>query len=131
MGNTLKTSMFNFYWIHLSDQSEPGILINFSYGMVSVFFRSVPPPRVHIHLRLHSDLSSIPSLTSPSPSSTSPTTEPKSSNSSSNGVASPEEAKAFELWLREIWKEKDERLKKFVNDQKFDGIAEIVPVRQM
>jgi hypothetical protein len=49
------------------------------------------------------------------------------------GLASPEEARAFELWLRGRWVEKEERMKAFTRDQKFgDGDeSEVVPIRQV
>lgn len=46
-------------------------------------------------------------------------------------LASPEEARAFELWLRERWMEKEERMKAFTSDQKFGDESEVVPIRQV
>jgi lysocardiolipin and lysophospholipid acyltransferase len=45
-------------------------------------------------------------------------------------MASPEEARAFELWLRGIWGKKEERLKRFSVDEKF-GEGDVVLIRQM
>jgi hypothetical protein len=99
-----------------------------SYGLASIFYRSVPPPTVHIHLRLYSDLaaksSPIPSLTSASVVS-----------GGQVGMASSEEARAFELWLRGVWENKEQRLKQFCADQRFigdggDQAKEVVRVRQ-
>jgi lysocardiolipin and lysophospholipid acyltransferase len=53
------------------------------------------------------------------------------------GVASPEEARAFELWLRGVWTEKEKRLSRFMKtDQRFVGdggeqAREVVPIRQV
>jgi lysocardiolipin and lysophospholipid acyltransferase len=89
------------------------------YGLVSVFFRSVPPPTVHLHLHLHGDLlkgedvSGIPSLISSS------VEEGDGEVKSDTGLASPEEAKSFELWLRGKWLEKEDMMEKFSRDQRF------------
>jgi lysocardiolipin and lysophospholipid acyltransferase len=86
------------------------------YGLVSVFFRSVPPPTVHLHLRLYSDLSSpdcgIPSL------------------QSDGDLASPEESRAFELWLRAIWQAKEKRMEGFYKEHRFPGDSEAFPIRE-
>jgi hypothetical protein len=36
-----------------------------------------------------------------------------------NDLASPEEARAFELWLRGVWGEKEKRMEGFSRDQRF------------
>jgi len=92
------------------------------FGLLSIFFRSVPPPTVHLHLHLHSDLDNgeIPSLITP-----------ESEVKDDTGLASPEEARAFELWLRGKWEEKDKRMEGFARDQKFGDEKEVVPIRQV
>lgn len=93
----------------------------------------MPPPTVHIHLKLHSDLSDIPSIRlsnlAPTPDSGADSELQKAAE---DAVASPEEARAFELWLRNVWKEKDERLKRFVKEQKFEGDAlEVIDLNRL
>jgi hypothetical protein len=102
------------------------------YGLISIFFRSVPPPTVHLHLHLHSDLpSEIPSLV------TKPLSQDNEEVRKDTGLASPEEARAFELWLRGKWTEKEKRMEGFYRDQKFisgEGGAdarEVVKLRQV
>lgn len=92
------------------------------FGLLSIFFRSVPPPTVHLHLHLHSDLGNgeIPSLITP-----------EEEIRDDTGLASPEEARAFELWLRGKWVEKDKRMEGFARDQKFGEEKEVVPIRQV
>jgi lysocardiolipin and lysophospholipid acyltransferase len=93
------------------------------YGLGSVFFRSVPPPTVHMHLRLHKLPSTIPSLVS----------EPVAGAiSTSQGLAGTSDARAFELWLRERWLEKEKRFKAFTRDHHFqgDGGSERIAIRQ-
>jgi len=92
------------------------------FGLLSIFFRSVPPPTVHLHLHIHSDLGNgeIPSLITP-----------ENEVRDDTGLASPEEARAFELWLRGKWEEKDKRMEGFAEDQKFGDESEVVPIRQV
>lgn len=108
------------------------------YGLGSIFFRGVPPPTVHIHLHLHTDLSAgesisgIPSLIpNPPPSGTSGASTPASDSTlptlaqrqedtdAEVPLATPDEARAFELWLRKQWIRKDERLKDFAQGEKY------------
>ncbi|WVQ78295.1 hypothetical protein IAT38_000380 [Cryptococcus sp. DSM 104549] len=97
------------------------------YGLFSVFFQSVPPPTTHIHLHLYSNLSSpdceIPSLITP--------TIPDEAVSPDSGIASADEARAFELWLRGVWSAKEKRMEGFYETQHFEGATEIVPVKQL
>jgi hypothetical protein len=49
-------------------------------------------------------------------------------------LASKEEARAFELWLRKLWTAKEKRLTGFFHDQQFEGedhAREVVPIRQL
>ncbi|ODN98540.1 acyltransferase [Cryptococcus wingfieldii CBS 7118] len=97
------------------------------YGLFSVFLKSVPPPTVHIHLHLNSHLThpdcEIPSLSTKSLTEEGEMTE-------ETGLASKEESRAFELWLRKRWGEKEKRLKYFYKHQRFEGEREVVQVRQ-
>jgi len=109
------------------------------YGLLSTFFRSVPPPTVHIHLHLYSNLSSpdseIPSLIS-KPLKTPSDFKKDSVPPTDTGLASVEEAKAFELWLRGIWMEKEKRMEGFFKNGRFESgeggvnAREVVPIRQ-
>jgi lysocardiolipin and lysophospholipid acyltransferase len=100
---------------------------NDRYGLGSVFFRSVPPPTVHMHLHLYSDLTS---KNSPVPALL--TTE-----ADVDGLASPEDTRAFELWLRGVWMAKEKRLESFSRSGKFvsgegdEGAREVIPIRQL
>lgn len=102
------------------------------YGLLSIFFRSVPPPTVHLHLHLHSELANeIPSLV------TKPLAKDNAEVGSDTGLATPEEARAFELWLRSKWTEKEKRMEGFYRDQRFlsgeggVGAREVVKLRQV
>jgi hypothetical protein len=66
-----------------------------------------------------------------------------------NDLASPEEARAFELWLRGVWGEKEKRMEGFSRDQRFfssepesdsagerrsregEGDVEVIKIRQV
>jgi 1-acyl-sn-glycerol-3-phosphate acyltransferase len=102
------------------------------YGLGSVFWRGVSPPLVRIHLKLY-DLA--PTAPDPVPSL------------SSSGEASPEEARAFELWLRGVWEKKEDKVRHFArlsamavttgqDEMAMDlnpeqGPCEVVPIRQL
>jgi len=107
---------------------------------VSVFFRSVPPPTVHIHLHIYSNLTSpdsvVPSLISKH------TDKPQAGGQNGvsrthTGIASPEEHRAFELWLRGVWTDKEKRMERFFKEGRFESgeggenAREVVPIRQM
>ena len=83
-----------------------------------------------MHLHLYSDLTSatcpIPSLISQS-AHANPNCPPEDA-----GLASPDEAKAFELWLRAAWTEKEKRMIGFAANQTFEGVGgeERIPIVQ-
>jgi lysocardiolipin and lysophospholipid acyltransferase len=118
MGNTLRIG------------ESQSCIANDRYGLGSVFLRSVPPPTIHIHLHLYSNLASenspIPSLVTQ-----------KDSDPALDGLASPEEARAFELWLRGLWTEKEQRLTRFYEQGRFtsgegdEGAREVIPIHQL
>ncbi|GMK59947.1 hypothetical protein CspeluHIS016_0901640 [Cutaneotrichosporon spelunceum] len=74
------------------------------YGLGSVFLRGVPPPTVRLHLHLYS-MEEIPSLP-----------RPPHNSSEMTPLATPEEAREFELWLRNVWIQKEARLERMLND---------------
>nr|ODN88031.1 acyltransferase [Cryptococcus depauperatus CBS 7841] len=98
------------------------------YGLSSVFLRSVPPPTVHIHLHLHS--LSAPDLKIPSLGTTADTSD-NTGLSSSTGLATPQEARAFELWLRGLWDAKEKRMSSFYKEQQFADHKSIIPIKQL
>ncbi|OCF71829.1 acyltransferase [Kwoniella mangroviensis CBS 8886] len=53
---------------------------------------------------------------------------------SDTGIASPEESRAFELWLRGIWTAKEKRMEGFYENQRFEsgegGAREVIHVKQ-
>ncbi len=112
------------------------------YNLTSVFSNGVPPPSIHLHLRMIDPFrDGIPGLASMHPASL--------SNDSSNvskvdpdaervqvvGLASPEEATSFNLWLRRRWDDKEQLLNGFVKMGHFkhtgndvDGGSVVMPI---
>ncbi|WOO79711.1 putative acyltransferase CST26 [Vanrija pseudolonga] len=95
------------------------------YSLPSIFFRGVAPPTIRLHLRLYSDLTSpncaIPSL---------------KAARTADGLASEAETRAFELWLRQRWQEKEARLEQTSKLSPFEAEgggskAQVVPIRQL
>jgi len=90
------------------------------YGLFSVFLYGVPPPTVHIHLKLYSNLlgrdCEIPAL----------------QKKAGEDMATKEESRDFEVWLRGIWRQKEQRVLDFIDRQRFDGeTEEVVPIKQL
>lgn len=90
------------------------------YTMRSVFFDGVPPPTIHIHLRMFNvatdvpigDISASDPAAPPDPSPSQRTVE----------VDMPEDEKdRFDLWLRELWQEKDESIGRFLETESFSS----------
>ena len=77
------------------------------YTLRSVFFQSVPPPEIHLHLRLFKQ-------------SEIPFGKVSSQDGAGRGAeASPEEVAEFDGWLRERWVEKDAMMDAFYRDGRF------------
>lgn len=92
------------------------------YSLTSVFFRSVPPPTVRIHLHLHTNLGKtggdVPAL----------------NDLRAGEAATPEETREFELWLRGIWAKKEALLEQWSHEPPVPDAPpafEIVPVQQL
>jgi lysocardiolipin and lysophospholipid acyltransferase len=99
------------------------------YGLTSVFIKGIPPPTIHIHLRMV-DLRTeeIPGVTARAPDTRKvengkatdttpllvdqPTAGP-AHPTSIPGLATEKEAKAFNIWLRKRWGDKEVLLDRF------------------
>lgn len=83
------------------------------YTLRSIFYDGVPPPVIHIHLRMFDVASDV------------PIGDVSASNSSALSGRSveadiPEAEKAqFDLWLRELWQDKDRMMSKFLETGSF------------
>lgn len=87
------------------------------YTLRSIFFDRVPPPVIHIHIRVFDVSKDVPI------GDMDQTTTPKSSNlTNGQAVEFPEEEKInFDLWLRELWREKDGLIMKYHETGSFAG----------
>jgi len=89
------------------------------YTLRSIFMDGVPPPIVHIHLRMFDVASGVPIGAVP----TKKYTVNDLLNQDPPEVEIPEEEKEqFDVWLRELWQEKDESVTRFLETGTFsDG----------
>lgn len=78
------------------------------YTLRSIFMQGIPPPKVHIHLRIFDVARDIP-IGDVS----------KASGIGRGAEASESEREAFDLWLRDRWTEKDRLMAGFYRDGKF------------
>ncbi|KAI0824184.1 acyltransferase-domain-containing protein [Trametes gibbosa] len=82
------------------------------YTLRSIFCDGVPPPAVHLHIRKfdvhhHVPIGDV--------SASSPRALPHAGDPSTAEVDIPEnEREAFELWLRDLWREKDRLMERFL-----------------
>jgi Acyltransferase C-terminus len=87
------------------------------YTLRSIFFKGIPPPKIHVHLRLY-------------PVSSIPIGNTSGKNTVGHGAeASPEETAKFDSWLRERWTEKDRLMDGFYRNGKFSTTSVEVPVK--
>ncbi|KAI0670062.1 acyltransferase-domain-containing protein [Trametes maxima] len=89
------------------------------YTLRSIFFNEVPPPAVHMHIRKFDVNRDVP-IGNVSASNAS--VLPNGSAKSSVEVDIPEdEREAFELWLRDLWREKDKLMGRFLDTGSLDA----------
>jgi hypothetical protein len=86
------------------------------YTLRSIFFDRVPPPFIHVHLRVFDVGKDI------------PVGHTSTINPMVDGLQSPQtvevdfpevEKAKFDLWLRELWREKDESITRFYETGSF------------
>jgi hypothetical protein len=90
------------------------------YTLRSIFFDGVPPPAIHMHLRMFTVASEVPIGDI---SSSNPAVLPNDSPSKRTvEVDIPDEEKSsFELWLRELWQDKDQSITRFFETGSFSS----------
>ncbi|TFK83599.1 hypothetical protein K466DRAFT_498155 [Polyporus arcularius HHB13444] len=105
------------------------------YTLRSTFCDRVPPPAVHMHIRKFNVNRDIPVG---NVSASNPSVLPNGSATNTVEVDIPEtEREAFELWLRDLWREKDKLMGRFLETGYLSAAAEsgtspasvVVPVR--
>ncbi|KAI0361798.1 acyltransferase-domain-containing protein [Trametes cingulata] len=89
------------------------------YTLRSIFCDAVPPPAVHMHIRKFDVNHEVPIGNI---SSSNPNVLPNGSAKSAVEVDIPEvEREAFELWLRNLWREKDKFIGRFLETGSLDA----------
>jgi len=86
------------------------------YTLRSIFMDRIPPPAVHIHLRMFDVASGVPI----GDMSASRAIVDGPLNETAGKVEIPDrEKEKFDLWLRELWQEKDESITRFLETALF------------
>jgi len=90
------------------------------YTLRSIFLDGVPPPVVHIHLRLFNVAASVPIGAISKTHSTDLLTAVNDFTSASTEVEVPEHDRiAFDEWLRDLWREKDSNMEEYLSTGTF------------
>jgi hypothetical protein len=86
------------------------------YTLRSIFMDGVPPPTIHLHLRMFNVRHQVPigDLSASNPSKL-----PNIAQQTIEIDIPEEEKQAFDLWLRELWHEKDESMSRFFASSTF------------
>ncbi|KII93343.1 hypothetical protein PLICRDRAFT_171111 [Plicaturopsis crispa FD-325 SS-3] len=82
------------------------------YTLFSVFFTRVPPPAIHMHIRVFDVANDVP-IGDISNSNPSVLPTDKSSNQKVEVDFPERDKQKFDVWLRELWREKDRLITKF------------------
>lgn len=90
------------------------------YGLPSVFWKGVAPPTIRMHLKLYSDLATSNEI---------PGLQPARLEDSKVKGAQEDQARAFELWLRQVWVDKSERLERMLDSGDVPG-QQVIPIVQ-
>jgi lysocardiolipin and lysophospholipid acyltransferase len=80
------------------------------YTLRSIFFDGIPPPTIHLHLRMFDVRHDVPigDLSSSKPSES-----PSQKGGTVEVDIPPAERDAFDSWIRRLWQEKDESIDNF------------------
>ncbi|KAJ7071291.1 acyltransferase-domain-containing protein [Mycena amicta] len=95
------------------------------YTLRSVFFNGVPPPAIHMHLRMFDVATEVP-IGDLSKTNSAVLPDSKAAVE----VDIPESEKdAFDVWLRELWQEKDESITRWFDASSFAKESFDIPLR--
>ncbi|KAM5538195.1 hypothetical protein V8D89_008082 [Ganoderma adspersum] len=93
------------------------------YTLRSIFCDGIPPPVVHMHIRKFNVKRNIPIGNI---SSSNPDVLPNGSARAAVEIEIPKaESDAFELWLRDLWREKDKLMSRFLETGYLSAAAEL------
>ncbi|KAJ7492889.1 acyltransferase-domain-containing protein [Mycena latifolia] len=95
------------------------------YTLRSIFLNGIPPPAIHMHLRMFDVATNVPIGDL---SKTNPTTSPLSSSPVEVEIPEREKA-AFDIWLRELWHEKDVSITRWFEGTSFAKTNFEIPLR--
>lgn len=88
------------------------------YTLRSIFMDGIPPPAIHIHLRRFDVATGVP--VGDLSAGISSTTPVKQRRAQIKEVDIPEgEKEQFDVWLRELWQEKDDSMTRFSESASF------------
>lgn len=93
------------------------------FTLRSVFLDGVPPPRIHLHLKMFHVTSQIPI------GDVDVFSEKAPSQSRKEDEIPMVESAAFEKWLLELWRKKDKMIETFLVQGKFAKDGEFLPLR--
>ncbi|KIJ38458.1 hypothetical protein M422DRAFT_176498, partial [Sphaerobolus stellatus SS14] len=91
------------------------------YTLRSIYLNGIPPPRIHVHLRMYNVQRDVPlgDLTETA-SGADAKKQLSRSQRAKDMDASPAETTIFDKWLRSRWREKDALLERFLNTETFE-----------
>ncbi|KAJ7293311.1 acyltransferase-domain-containing protein [Mycena rebaudengoi] len=95
------------------------------YTLRSIFLHGVPPPAIHMHLRIFDVASNVPTGDL---SKTNPAVVPNSKSPVEVDIPEAEKA-AFDLWLRELWQEKDQSITRWFEAASFSKTSFDIPLK--
>lgn len=97
--------------------------------MRSIFFDRIPPPAVHMHIRVFDVSREVPIGDI---SASNPNVLPQNRGRAVETEVPEKEKEAFDVWLRDLWREKDSMMVRYLETGSFaeEGQKEVViPVR--
>ncbi|KAJ6627200.1 hypothetical protein B0H10DRAFT_1996020 [Mycena sp. CBHHK59/15] len=95
------------------------------YTLRSIFLHGVPPPAIHMHLRMFDVATNVPIGDL---SKTNPAVIPRSKSPVEVDIPETEKA-VFDLWLRELWREKDESITRWFDAASFAKAKWEIPLK--
>ena len=117
----------------LTYEAETGIP-EFKYGQAyytlrSIFFDRIPPPKVHMHIRVFDVSHNVPIGDI---SATNPNVLPQKKGEAVETEVPDDEKEAFDGWLRDLWREKDLMMARYLETGSFGeegGKEVVIPVK--
>ena len=99
------------------------------YTLRSIFFDRIPPPAVHMHIRVFDVSRDVPIGDI---SATNPNMLPQKNGEAIETEVPEDEKEMFDVWLRDLWREKDSMMVRYLENGSFaeeGGKEVVVPVK--